>query len=392
MKVWLIALLGLASATVYFSEEFDQGWETRWVQSKWKSDGSQGKFVRSAGKWHADPEKDAGIQTSENYRFYAISSKFQPFSNKDKPLVLQFTVKHEQNLDCGGGYIKLLPSEFDQSIFGGDTPYLIMFGPDICGGERKTHLILSYKGKNYLSNRRFRVDSDTLTHQYTTLIYPNNTYQILIDNNDISHGNIEDHWDILPPKEIKDPSAVKPADWVDEPMIVDPEDKKPEGWDDIPEFILDPKATKPEDWNDEEDGAWEAPKVPNPEYKGEWRAKRIPNPNYKGPWVQPTVPNSDYVADPNLYLMENIGGVGIEIWQVTAGSIFDNIFVGDDPEEARQFSEKTFAYRQEKEKALKEAYDKETEKQREEAMSRFSEEEEESFEDFEDYGIEHEEL
>lgn len=28
----------------------------------------------------------------------------------------------------------------------------------------------------------------------------------------------------------------------------DPEDKKPDGWDDIPAQIADPEATKPEDW------------------------------------------------------------------------------------------------------------------------------------------------
>lgn len=28
----------------------------------------------------------------------------------------------------------------------------------------------------------------------------------------------------------------------------DPEDKKPEGWDDIPAQIADPEAKKPEDW------------------------------------------------------------------------------------------------------------------------------------------------
>ncbi|RRT74139.1 hypothetical protein B296_00024124 [Ensete ventricosum] len=44
-------------------------------------------------------------------------------SNKDKTLVLQFSVKHEQKLDCGGGYIKLLSGEIDQKKFGGDTPY-----------------------------------------------------------------------------------------------------------------------------------------------------------------------------------------------------------------------------------------------------------------------------
>lgn len=65
----------------------------------------------------------AGIQTSEDYRFYAISAEFPEFSNKDKTLVFQFSVKHEQKLDCGGGYMKLLSGEVDQKKFGGDTPY-----------------------------------------------------------------------------------------------------------------------------------------------------------------------------------------------------------------------------------------------------------------------------
>ena len=43
--------------------------------------------------------------------------------NKDRTLVLQFSVKHEQDLDCGGGYVKLLPADVDQKKFGGETPY-----------------------------------------------------------------------------------------------------------------------------------------------------------------------------------------------------------------------------------------------------------------------------
>jgi calreticulin len=51
----------------------------------------------------------AGIQTSTDYRWYDISAKTPDFNNKGKTLVLQYTVKHEQSLDCGGGYIKLAP-------------------------------------------------------------------------------------------------------------------------------------------------------------------------------------------------------------------------------------------------------------------------------------------
>lgn len=72
-----------------------------------------------------------GLQTSQDARFYAISSKFDEFSNEGKPVVIQFTVKHEQKIDCGGGYVKVYPSSVDQKGLTGDTPYHIMFGESI---------------------------------------------------------------------------------------------------------------------------------------------------------------------------------------------------------------------------------------------------------------------
>lgn len=69
-----------------------------------------------------------GLQTSEDARFYAMSAAFDKFSNEGKTLVVQFTVKHEQKIDCGGGYVKLYPADTDQKSITGDTPYHIMFG------------------------------------------------------------------------------------------------------------------------------------------------------------------------------------------------------------------------------------------------------------------------
>lgn len=81
----------------------------------------------TAGEWNGD-SSDKGIQTGDDAKFYGISAKLsEPFTNKGKDLVLQFSVKHEQDLDCGGAYIKLL-GDIDQKKFGGDTPYQIMFG------------------------------------------------------------------------------------------------------------------------------------------------------------------------------------------------------------------------------------------------------------------------
>lgn len=49
-----------------------------------------------------------GIQTSEDAKFYGLSAKFEKaFSNEGQNLVIQFSVKHEQNIDCGGGYAKV---------------------------------------------------------------------------------------------------------------------------------------------------------------------------------------------------------------------------------------------------------------------------------------------
>lgn len=78
-----------------------------------------------------------GLQTSQDARFYALSKKFTPFTNKDKPLVVQFSVKHEQNIDCGGGYLKVFDCSLDQKDMHGESPYLLMFGPDICGPGTK---------------------------------------------------------------------------------------------------------------------------------------------------------------------------------------------------------------------------------------------------------------
>ena len=129
--------------------------------------------------------------------------------------------------------------------------------------------------------------------------------------------------------------CAQPEDWDDKEYIPDPEDKKPEGYDDIPEEIPDSDATKPEDWDDEEDGEWKAPTIPNPEYKGPWKPKKIKNPKYKGKWVAPMIDNPDFKDDPELYVFPSLKYLGIELWQVKSGTLFDNILVSDDPEYAK---------------------------------------------------------
>ncbi|RKO87563.1 Calreticulin family-domain-containing protein [Blyttiomyces helicus] len=355
------AALGLAStvaAEVYFKETFDDDtWSTRWAASKHRDD--YGQFKVTPGKFYADEKTSRGLQTSENARFYSLIAPLdKEFQHKDKPFVLQFSVKFEQNIDCGGGYLKVVPPGVDSATFHGESPYNIMFGPDICGYDKKTHVIFSHKEKNHLIKKTIAPGSDQMTHLYTLIVNPDKTYKVEIDGEEKAAGSLAEDWDILPAKKIKDPEAKKPADWVDDATIPDPEDKKPEGYDDIPEYIADPDATKPEDWDDDMDGEWEAPKISNVEFKGEWKPKQIPNPAYKGVWIHPEIDNPEYDAS-EVIADYTSASLAFDLWQVKAGTIFDDIIVTDSIEEAAAFAKETYEVKKPLEKAAKDKLDEE---------------------------------
>jgi calreticulin len=362
--LFTIALFAAAcSAEIYFSEEFGDGWENRWVISTNKGE-SAGNFVHSAGKFFGDAETDRGLKTGKDARFYQISAEMKEFSNKGKDLVIQYSAKHEQHIDCGGAYIKILPAGIDQTNFNGDSPYNVMFGPDICGNTKRIHAILNHKEKNHLiKGADIKAPHDEWTHLYTFIIHPDKTFEVLVDDKEVKTGTLQDNWDLLAPKEILDPNQSKPADWVDERQIADPEAKKPEGWDDIPKQIADKTAEKPADWDAELDGEWEAPLIDNPDYKGEWSAPMIDNPAYKGEWVHPKIANPDYVDDPSIGVYESNKYVGIEIWQVKSGTIFDNFLVTDSVATAKLWAKKTLTTQE----AEKEAFEKDKEEKAKEA-------------------------
>jgi len=357
----LVLFFGIAMGKIFYEETFDSNWDKEWVKSEFKSD--NGKLVLS----------DDGIKTSEDARFYHYSDSFPEFSNRDDTLVFQYESRHAQGLDCGGGYLKILPSGFDAKQFNGDTPYAIMFGPDICGSSKRTHLIFSYKGKNHLIRTDLPTESDTFSHVYTLILKPDQTFIVLIDNQEKKSGNLIDDFDFLPPKRINDPSQSKPSDWVDSPKIVDPEDKKPEGYDDIPAQISDPDAKKPEDWDDDLDGEWTAPQIDNPEFKGEWKAKMIDNPAYKGPWVHPQIDNPDYKLDDHIYAFDKLSAVGIEIWQVKSGSSYDNILITNDEKLAQERATEILK-KQQTQKDQKQKEDEESRKKMEEERKKREEE------------------
>ncbi|KAF2617366.1 hypothetical protein F2Q68_00042645 [Brassica cretica] len=346
----LLTLTPLAFSEIFLEEHFEGGWKSRWVLSDWKrNEGKAGTFKHTAGKWPGDPD-NKGIQTYNDAKHYAISAKIPEFSNKNRTLVVQYSVKIEQDIECGGAYIKLLSGYVNQKQFGGDTPYSLMFGPDICGTQtKKLHVILSYQGQNYPIKKDLECETDKLNHFYTFILRPDASYSVLVDNKEREFGSMYTDWDILPPRKIKVKNAKKPVDWDDREYIDDPEDVKPEGYDSIPREIPDQKAKEPEDWDEEENGHWEPPKIPNPAYK-------------------------EFEDDPDLYVLKPIRYAGIEVWQVKAGSIFDNILISDDPEYARSMVDDYFAQHRESEKELFAEAEKER-KAREDEEARIAREE-----------------
>jgi len=127
--------------------------------------------------------------------------------------------------------------------------------------------------------------------------------------------------------------------------------------------IADPESKKPEDWDEEEDGEWEAPVIDNPEckigcgkydppmisnpaYKGKWYAPKIDNPAYIGVWKPRQIENPNYFYDESPYILPTIDSVGIDIWTMNSGIVFDNIVISNDIAKAEEFAERTFKQRQ----------------------------------------------
>merc|ERR1719359_531148 len=230
-KIACFGSLALASGKIHFSETFGDGWDSRWTVSKWKeSEGTSGKWSLAAGKWHADAKEDVGIITNQDSKFFGISAGFDSFSNEGKDLIIQYQAKYEKDVECGGGYVKVGPKMSDPTAFGDPTAYNIMFGPNKCGYNKRTHLIFNYDGKNVLkkSDLSYKQDNEGTSHLYTLIVKPDNTCRVEIDQEKIYEGSIKEDWEMLKPKKISDPEDKKPDDWSDDSMIDDPEDKKPD--------------------------------------------------------------------------------------------------------------------------------------------------------------------
>jgi calnexin len=210
-------------------------------------------------------ESDNGLRLTKEKKHYGLASKFPTpltLGSEHKELVVQYEVKLEETLNCGGAYIKLLMDtpKLDINSISGDTPYTIMFGPDKCGTVNKVHVILQHQNpltgawEEKHTNETAAMKGDKKTHLYTLRIKDDNSFEVYIDKKLSKQGNLLTHMvpPINPPKEIDDPTDSKPADWSDLEKIDDLSAVKPDDWDeDAPKEIENDKAVKPAGWLDD---------------------------------------------------------------------------------------------------------------------------------------------
>lgn len=394
-----------APASAYLSEHFDNipAFRERWILSGAKKDGVDENIAKYDGEWNVESLQknsltgDRGLVLKTSAKHAAISSRLShPFHFIDKPLVLQYEVIFQNELTCGGAYIKLLSDSPDLKLehFHDRTSYSIMFGPDKCGNEQKIHFIFRHrnpvtgeyeeKHAKRVGEKLDEVFTDKKPHHYRLVVWPDNTFQIYLDAKLVNSGSLLE--DMTPPvnpaKQIDDPDDVKPDDWDERRQIPDPDAVKPEDWDeeapaqvidssaempegwlaDQPATVPDASASKPSDWDEEMDGEWEPPMVDNPlcaeapgcgpwsppmvdnpVYKGKWVRPSIDNPNYRGKWSPRKIQNPAYFEDTRPFEMTSIGAVGFELWSMISDIYFDNILITDSLVDAQQFSDDTFA-------------------------------------------------
>lgn len=356
---------GLSSSTKGDGSMFDGGWA---VEPNTANPGDMGLVVKDKAKHHA-------ISAKFNNRV-----DFTELHDAQKPFVVQYEVKYQDGMECGGSYLKLVSEEdFSPEGFNDRTHYSIMFGPDKCGLDSKIHFIVKYRNpvsgeiaeKHAKPSENFKeIFTDGKSHLITLVLDYDGSYEILIDQNTVNSGALSTDMTpaINPEAEIDDPSDEKPSDWDDKEKIPDPMATKPEDWDEeapklipdeaatMPEdwleeeedYVTDPEAQQPEDWDEEEDGAWEAPlienplcetgtcgpwvrpDIPNPAYKGRWAPPLIDNPDYSGVWAARRIPNPDFFEDKTPFAsLLPITAVGIEMWTMSKDIMFDNILITD---------------------------------------------------------------
>jgi calreticulin len=93
------------------------------------------------------------------------------------------------------------------------------------------------------------------------------------------------------------------------------------------------------------------------------------------------IANPDFKDDPYIYAFDSLKYIGIELWQVKSGTLFDNMIITDDPALAKTFAEETWGKHKEAEKA---AFDEAEKKKEEEEAAKDGDDKDDDLDDEDD--------
>ena len=187
----------ISAPDAVFVERFDEGWEDRWVLSELE------KFNGRWGNSFRQEELiigDKGLEVLDKARHHGISARI-PAIGGDQGFVMQYEVKFQNGHECGGAYLKAFKApEEGLGVFSGDTPYVIMFGPDQCGHISQVHFILNHQNPTnqkwtehsvvHMVKPPVEAPDGPRTHLYTLHIMNDGEYEIYIDQE--SQGKFEE--------------------------------------------------------------------------------------------------------------------------------------------------------------------------------------------------------
>jgi calnexin len=234
MKMMFVALLLVISfcdgyeapsVKALFVETFQKTPFERWIPTK---------NVTYAGSWSVSGapvgfpqaiQGDESLWATQPYQHAAISTKFPDAIDpkEGKSFVIQYEFRAATKMwNCGGGYLKFFSDpKFECNSFSSNNQYKLMFGPDRCGDERKVHFIMSTgTGGNVVEHHLVdppQPKLDDVTHLYQLeLDLELETFSIYVDFKNVRNGSLYDSFEppLVSQKEIVDPNAKKPEDWV----------------------------------------------------------------------------------------------------------------------------------------------------------------------------------
>ncbi|XP_043112693.1 calnexin isoform X3 [Puntigrus tetrazona] len=166
-----------APERVHFSEAFDGALDRNWVLSKAEKD----EQLRRVGY--------RGVQRS-------------PLPGKQRPGP-QVSWKTPRHIGVPAEDLSLhRQTSVFTSQFSDSTPYTVMFGPDKCGSSHKIHFILgrrdpvtgTYEEKHAPQPETDLSEyfTDQRPHLYTLNLYPDDTFEILVDLTLINKGSVSE--------------------------------------------------------------------------------------------------------------------------------------------------------------------------------------------------------